>query len=451
MSQPFSNLRVRFLLLVLVAALPALGLLFITASEQRSAAVAQTKTTAQGYANLAAGDHARQIEATRQLLTVLARLPELRGDPATCAHFLAGLLPTFPLYANLGVIAPDGRLVCSAVAATGPIDLSDRPYFQKAVQTRDFAVGQYQLGRITKTATLNCGYPILDEQKRLVGVVFAALSLTWLSQLAAQAQLPSGSVLMIIDRQGYVLVRSTDANAWIGRRLLGTPVVDAILASGSGVTEGTDENGQAFLYAFAPLGGPAGSDAYLSVAIPRAQAEDAANRTFNESLTRLGFAVAVVLVAAWVGGDLLVRRNTEANKALVRRVYDAFDTGGIDLLDEIVAPDFVDHDPTPGQVEGLAGLKQAVGLFRAAFPDGEMTVNELVAERDMVYARVTLRGTHAGEYAGAEPSGRFVTAEGVETFRIAHGKIVEGWSWYGPLTAEGETVVSAATVDAGFV
>jgi steroid delta-isomerase-like uncharacterized protein len=135
---------------------------------------------------------------------------------------------------------------------------------------------------------------------------------------------------------------------------------------------------------------------------------------------------------------LLVRRNTEANKALVRRIYDAFDTGGVDPLDEIVSPDFVDHDPTPGQAPGLAGLKQAVGLFRAAFPDGEMTVNELVAEGDKVFARVTLCGTHAGEFAGAPPSGRFISAEGVETFRIARGKIVEGWSWFGPLTGNGE-------------
>jgi predicted ester cyclase len=441
MLHPFSNLRVRFLLLVLVAVLPALGLLFFTASEQRDAAVKDAKTAAQGYANLAAADHARQIEGTRQLLIVLARLPEVRGDAATCGTFLAGLLPQFPLYANLGVIAPDGQLVCSGVPTAGPVDLSDRQYFQKAVQTRQFAVGQYQIGRITNTATLNCGFPILDDQNQLIGVVYAALDLTWLSQLASQAKLPPGSVLTVIDPQGRVLVRSADSGNWIGRQLVGTPVVDTILARGSGVTEGADENGQAFLYAFAPLGGAATSDAYLSVAIPRAQAEESANRTFNRSLTRLGFVLAVVLVASWVGGDLLVRRSAEANKALVRRVYDAFDTGGVDLLDEIVAPDFVDHDPTPGQVAGLAGLKQAVGLFRSAFPDGEMTVHELVAEHDRVFARVTLCGTHAGAYAGAAPTGRFVTAEGVETFRIKRGTIVEGWSWFGPLTAEGETVV----------
>jgi predicted ester cyclase len=436
MLHPWSNLRVRFLLLVLVVVLPALGLLFLTANEQRDAAVKDTKTSAQRYARLAAADHARQIEGTRQLLIVLARLPEVRGDATACGKLLADLLPKFPLYANLGVIAPDGRLICSGQPSSMPVDLAERPFFQQAVQKKDFAVGQYQTGLGTNAATLNCGYPILDGD-RVVGVVFASLDLTWLSQLAAQAQLPAGSVLTVIDRQGYVLVRSADPSDWIGRRLVGTPVVDTILAQGSGVTEGSDEKGDAFLYAFAPLGGPAGSDAYLSVAIPRAQAEESANRTFNRSLTRLGVVVAVVLVAAWVGGDLLVRRNTEANKALVRHLYDAFDTGGVDPLDEVVAPDFLDHDPVPGQVAGLAGLKQAVGLFRAAFPDGEMKIEELVAERDQVFARVTLSGTHAGEYGGVAPTGRYVTAEGVESFRIRRGKLAEGWSWFGPLTPTG--------------
>jgi predicted ester cyclase len=158
-----------------------------------------------------------------------------------------------------------------------------------------------------------------------------------------------------------------------------------------------------------------------------------AERAFGESLTQLGLVATLVLVAAWVGADLLVRRDLDANKALVRRLYDAFETGGVDPLDEVVAPDFVDHDPLPGQAPGLVGMKQAVGLFRAAFPDGRLAVEELIAEGDKVVARVRLSGTQVGAFAGAEPTGRPMTAEGVETYRVARGKIVEGWSHFGPL------------------
>ena len=107
-----------------------------------------------------------------------------------------------------------------------------------------------------------------------------------------------------------------------------------------------------------------------------APAEDA----FGNHLTRLAIAVLVVMIAAWVGTDLLIRQNTDANKVLVRRLYDGFSTGGVDLLDEVVAEGFIDHDPMPDQPAGLVGLKQAAGSFRNAFPDGEMVVEDLVAE-----------------------------------------------------------------------
>jgi len=69
-----------------------------------------------------------------------------------------------------------------------------------------------------------------------------------------------------------------------------------------------------------------------------------------------------------------------------------------------------------------------VDSFRSAFPDGEMVVDELVAEGDRVVARVTMSGTHRGEYAGMRGTGRVVRAEGIEIFRLADGKLAEGWS-----------------------
>jgi steroid delta-isomerase-like uncharacterized protein len=269
----------------------------------------------------------------------------------------------------------------------------------------------------------------------LVGVVYAAIDLASLEQFASEARLPDDAILTMIDRSGTVLVRRPDTGDLVGKSLIGTPVVATILGEGSGVTEARD-GGKTYLYAFAPLGGANQANAYLSIAIPRARVVAPAEQAFNRNLTRLGLVVLVVLVAAWVGGDLLARRNTEAHKALVLRLYDAFDTGGVDLLDEVVAPDFCDRDPMPGQAPGLAGLKQAVGFFRAAFPDGEMVVDELVAEADKVVARVTLRGTQSGEFFGLPATGRLVAAEGIEVFRIAGGKVVEGWSRFGPPVTE---------------
>jgi predicted ester cyclase len=434
----WKNLRVRFLLMVLLAVLPALGLLIYTADEQRDTALADAREEASRLAGLAATEEGRLIEGTRQLLVVLARLPEVRnGDADACNALFADLLADFPLYANLGVIAPDGRLICSAVPASGPTDLSDRAFFQGAIERKDFAVGEFQIGRITGVATINSGYPVLDENGEVLAVVYAALNLDWLNNFAASADLPDDAVLTVIDRQGRVLVRQpepaqSEPAEWLGQSLRGTPVVETILNRGTGVTEAPGDGGL-YLYAFVPIGGGTSGDAFLSVALPKARVVAPAENAFNKNLTRLGLVVTAVLVAAWVGGDLLVRRTPEANKVLVQRLYTAFDTGGVDLLDDIVAPNFRDHDPMPGQVAGLAGLKQAVGLFRAAFPDGDLTAEEMISEGDKVVVEVRIRGTHSGEFLGISPTGQAVTAEGVETYRIAHGKIVEGWSRFGPL------------------
>lgn len=437
MTAVLGNLRLRFLLMVLLAMIPAVGLLYLNAAEQRDAAVEDAREDARRLVSLAAGDHRRLIESTRHLLTALSLVPEIQAmDAPACGPLLADLLAQLPLYANLGVISADGRLACSAIPMSGSVDLSDRAYFRATVETHDFAVGEYQIGRVTNVASLNSGYPIFDENGQLIGVVYAALDLAQFKRFAATARLPEGTVLTVYDGRGTILVREPDAGNLAGYSALGTPAIAAVVASpitATRLADVADEDGTAFLYAFAPLVDSATDDAMVSIAIPRRSAEEAADQAFGRSLTRLGLVILVILAAAWVGGDLLVRRDTEANKALVRHLYDAFDTGGVDLLDEIVAPGFVDHNPIPGQAPHLAGLKQVVGLFRAAFPDGVITIDTMVAEADRVVAHVRVQGTQMGAFAATPASGQMVWAEGSEMYRIQGGKIVEGWSRFGHL------------------
>lgn len=449
-----SSLRVRAVLLVLLAVLPALGLLFYTASAERQSARDEAQEDARRFARLAASDETRLIESTRQLLVVLARFPTLRGaDPAACDALLADLLAQFPLYANLGSIAPDGNLLCSAVPAQRPTNLGDRAYVQRALAAGEFALGEYQIGRITGRASLNAALPVLDGGDNVQSLVFAALDLTWLNQFAERAELPPDSVLTVLDRSGTVLVRDPEPEQWIGRSLVGTPVVTTILTQGSGVTETRDEDGEEQIYAFVPLSGAVAEPAgYLSVSTPYAAAVANANDTFRRNLARLGLVGVVALVAAWVGSDLFARKDADANRKVVCAVYEAFNAGNLDALDEAVAPNFVDHDPIPDQAPGLEGLRQVVAWFRDAFPDGRITADELIAEGDRVVARVTLEGTQTGAFGGLAPTGEFVSAEGIEVFRLAGGKVTESWSLFGALastSAADETVAAIRSADHG--
>jgi predicted ester cyclase len=118
---------------------------------------------------------------------------------------------------------------------------------------------------------------------------------------------------------------------------------------------------------------------------------------------------------------------SEANKELIRRYFAAVDQGDVCILDEFVAPDFVDHNPFPGTTPDLAGLKQAYEIFLHGTP-GYHTVDDLLAEGDKVAARITGYGTHSGEILGIPPTGRQVQIGGIAIWRIRDDKIVEHWS-----------------------
>jgi predicted ester cyclase len=121
--------------------------------------------------------------------------------------------------------------------------------------------------------------------------------------------------------------------------------------------------------------------------------------------------------------------STEANKAIVRRQVELFQefwrTGNGDVLDEVIAPEFVNH--TPGIPADLAGLKAAMPMFRAAFPDLRIEAEDVVAEGDKVTLRLVNRGTHQGDLMGIPPTGRPIEVSEIHIYRVASGKIVERW------------------------
>ena len=127
--------------------------------------------------------------------------------------------------------------------------------------------------------------------------------------------------------------------------------------------------------------------------------------------------------------------SAEANKAVARRYFEeVWGQGRLEVADELIAPHYVFHDPAdPAMPPGPAGAKQMVGAFRAAFPDLQVIVEDLIAEGDKVALRLRGRGTHRGAFAGVAPTGRSVTLTSVELLRLAGGKLVEHWDEFDTL------------------
>lgn len=118
----------------------------------------------------------------------------------------------------------------------------------------------------------------------------------------------------------------------------------------------------------------------------------------------------------------------EENKALVRSFWDElYLKGNLGVIDQFVAPDVIDHNPLPGQGPGVEGVKQLFALFRQAFPDAQVSVEDIIAEGDKVVIRTSVCATHSGAFMGISPTGKTVSTSGIEIIRIAGGKMVERW------------------------
>jgi steroid delta-isomerase-like uncharacterized protein len=118
----------------------------------------------------------------------------------------------------------------------------------------------------------------------------------------------------------------------------------------------------------------------------------------------------------------------QRNKDTAQAVFAVWNSGELDGLDDLVAPDVVHHDPyDPHGADGLAGMKKTIALNRGAFPDIEITVEDQIAEGDRVATRWSASMTHEGELMGAPPSGRQASITGITIDRFEDGKIVEAW------------------------
>ncbi|HEY4580910.1 MAG TPA: ATP-binding protein, partial [Candidatus Acidoferrales bacterium] len=208
-----------------------------------------------------------------------------------------------------------------ALPISGRINVADRAYFLRAMATRDFAIGDYQVGRVTGKSTVNFGYPLVSDAGEITAVVFAALDLAWLSKLAAKTQLPQSSTFTVIDGNGTILARYPDHEKWVGQSIPEAPIFKAIRAEQwEGTAEAPGLDGIPRLYVFTPTRGWRGSGIIFAVGIPIAVVFGEVNRTLARNLAWLGLVTLLALGAAWFGGDLFIRRRVNALVAATKRL-----------------------------------------------------------------------------------------------------------------------------------
>lgn len=117
----------------------------------------------------------------------------------------------------------------------------------------------------------------------------------------------------------------------------------------------------------------------------------------------------------------------QENIAVQQSFGEAVNSGNLSALRDIVAPDAVDHDPAPNQGMGPEGFIAYFTELRAAFPDLKITVEHMVADEGNVAFAYTITGTHDGPLMGHAPTGRKISARGMQITRFENGKQIERW------------------------
>jgi steroid delta-isomerase-like uncharacterized protein len=120
--------------------------------------------------------------------------------------------------------------------------------------------------------------------------------------------------------------------------------------------------------------------------------------------------------------------SADTNKEIVRRLGVEPWEGNLGVIDELVAPNYVGHDPAMPDQQGPEGIKEFITGYLAAFPDGRITIDDQFASGDLVATRWMGRGTQTGELMGIPPTGKQVTITGITISRVEKGKVVEEWT-----------------------
>ncbi|HWW01933.1 MAG TPA: ATP-binding protein [Candidatus Acidoferrum sp.] len=308
-TRGLSSLRLRLLLLIVLACAPLVALMLHTAGEDRQRAVVAWRQRSQRVMRLAGQQEQGMIASMRQFLLAISESSSVKSlDARNCKAWLDELMAGDPRCSNLGVLTPDGQVLVSSAPTASAGDPGRLSLVRQALATRSFSIGDLSTGSAERQPTVTLGYPVLDASGQPVAVVFAELSLDRLvASSELRAQLARGATWTEFDRKGIILARFPAPEDWVGRRLADLSLLSMALSSPGSVTESADSEGTPTFYAFGSRRSRLASGELCTLlGIPRQNLFAEADRSLRRNLSWLGVAAALALGLGWVGSKLLI-------------------------------------------------------------------------------------------------------------------------------------------------
>ena len=313
MTKWFSSLRVRLVLLVLLAALPALALTIYSGLEQRKQAEVDVEKEILRLSEMATIHQETFIENTRIFLVALSHMDAVRSPDLTeCKELFAHLFTQhYPQFVSFYVADLEAHVVCSAPFTHVTDRLDECEHYAMMVATQDYVVSNYHICHASGEAIMAMGYPVYDYEDNFIRVINVSIDLSWLNQLASQAELPAGSDLAVLDHEGYYLTHYPEPEKWTGKQVTANSPIYPLFEHGRGILVANDAYGIERVYATTPMESARGSVAVV-LGVPTAIAYADANRILARNLTFLVGATLLAAAAAFVLAEFLIMRQTRA-------------------------------------------------------------------------------------------------------------------------------------------
>ncbi|HET9916352.1 MAG TPA: PAS domain S-box protein, partial [Candidatus Binatia bacterium] len=339
------HLRRRLLLMIAIAVVPMVAVVLYQAKLRRDIQILEVHEAAWRLTNVIAQRQSQLVESVKQMLGLLAQMPEIgKGKPAACGELLRGLLAKTQTYYDIGVVDAAGVVSCRARDSGTSIDLAHRPLVRRVFESKDLVIGSFQLLGNWQRRALLFGYPILDDSGVVRDVLFAALDVKSIDRLAAETNLPAGTVLTILDRNGTILTRVPDQEQWSGRHMPDAPLLEFTHLRNQATKEIEGLDGVTRLYAFNTVGaGRERGQIHVIVGVVRAIAYREADQELLWSLFWIAMLAATASALAWFVGSKsvveYVKRRADAEDARGRlaAIVDSSEDGIIGMtLDGVI-------------------------------------------------------------------------------------------------------------------
>ncbi len=294
------SLRVRLLLLLAIAILPAVIAATVTAITRYEAGLNETRASLRALSVLAVNRQLETLAETSRLLQTLARVPEVAAlDSPRCAAELARQYQELSYrYTNLAVVDPDGIVRCSALPMEPGRRYSHPAQLRDVLARRAFVVGGITTGGFSGERLLSAAAPVMDGRGRVIGIITTGIKATFLDSQFDSYRLPEGSQVALVDRSGMPLIES-GGDTW---RLPEANEIIAALASGELELQHRAD-GRPYLVVLDPIGD---YDVYVLAALPD---EATTSPVTGRLITDIGEIIAFTLLSAigvLVGAQLLV-------------------------------------------------------------------------------------------------------------------------------------------------